>query len=137
MKERQVYVLLSLLVVVEPVVLITGGRRKSAEIYNPATNATSCSLPPLPEIRSGHSQNVGLTCGGSDPSALNTCVKWNPASGGWNQTPFKLKESRVNHVSWETPTGVYLIGGDYSPKTSEKVTADSSVLSFNLKYDTM
>ena len=137
MEELQVYILLSLLVVVDPVVLITGGSdRRSAEIYNPATNPTGCSLPQLPEIRTGHSQDSGLTCGGGDLSALNTCVKWNPASGAWDQTPFTLNKSRINHVSWETPTGVYLIGGDYSPKTSEKVNADSSVLSFNLKYDT-
>ena len=129
---------LLLLVVVDPVVLITGGSdRKSAEIYNPATNPTGCSLPQLPEIRAEHSQDGGLTCGGNDPSARNTCVKWNPASGAWDQTPFTLKESRVHHVSWATPTGVYLMGGEYSPKTSEKVTADSSVLNFTLKYDTM
>ena len=139
LEELQVYILLSLLVVVDPVVLITGGSdRRSAEIYNPATNPTGCSLPQLPEIRSAHSQDGGLTCGGNDPSARNTCVIWNPASGGWDQTPFTLKESRNAHVSWETPTGVYLIGGYDSPKTSEKVTldGDSSVFSFNLKYDT-
>ena len=127
-----------MLVVVDPVVLITGGTgaEKSAEIFNPASDPTSCSLPELPEIRSTHSQDGGLTCGGNGPSANNTCVKWNPASGSWEQTPFTLLEPRIFHVSWETPTGVYLIGGDSSPKTTEKVTADGSVLGFNLKYDT-
>ena len=119
------------------VILITGGTdRKSAEIYNPATKA-SCSLPLFSEVRVGHSQNGGLTCGGgvSGSSALTTCVKWNSTSGTWDQFDWKLKEPRIFHVSWETESGVYLMGGGSSPKTSERVTEDGSELSFDRKYD--
>ena len=127
------------------VVLITGGAdgddRFSSEIYNPSTK-TSCSLPQFPEARGIHSQNAGLTCGGGyqAPASANTCVKWSPASGTWTKS-HTLKEGRNGHVSWETPSGVYLLGGDMrdssnTKQTSVKVNKDGSVQQgFSLKYD--
>ena len=121
------------------VVLITGGYNgsfhKSAEILNPVTK-TSCSLPELPEARSGHSEDGGLACGGYPTPTLTTCVKWSPASGSWTKSHI-LRQRRRYHLSWATASGVYLIGGQYSGKTSEKVKFDGSVEEgFSLKYDT-
>ena len=122
------------------VVLITGGAdQKSSEIYNPVTKE-SCSLPQFPYARGAHSQDGGLTCGGtySTPARAKTCVKWNPASGTWTQS-HTLREARAGHVSWATVSGVYLLGGygSNSIRTSEKVNKDGSVEEgFNLKYDT-
>ena len=122
------------------VVLITGGSNnigylKSAEIYNPVTNS-SCSLPQLPEARIRHSQDGGLACGGSTTPLVRTCDKWSPASGTWTQS-HTLTQGRADHVSWATASGVYLIGGWISPKTSEKVKLDGSVeKGFSLKYST-
>ena len=117
-----------------PVVLITGGsNRKSSEIYNPVTRK-SCSLPQFSEERAGHSQDGALTCGGGE----KTCVKWSPVSGTWKQS-HTLREARGAHLSWETASGVYLLGGYDTAirRTSEKVNADGSVeKSFDLKYDT-
>ena len=115
------------------VVLITGGYNgaslKSADIFNPVTN-TSCSLPQLPEARHLHSQDGGLVCGGYK------CVKWSPASGTWTQS-HTLRQKRGGHVSWATASGVYLIGGYDSRRTSEKVNLDGSVEEgFSLKYET-
>ena len=124
------------------VVLITGGAdgddRFSSEIYNPFTK-TSCSVPQLPDARGVHSQNAGLTCGGGykAPASSNNCVKWNPATGTWKKS-HTLKESRSEHVSWATASGVYLLGGNKAntKRTSEKVNKDGSVEdSFSLKYD--
>ena len=59
-------------------------------------------------------------------------------SGTWNQSN-TLREARSGHVSWETASGVYLMGGEDTAamRTSEKVNFDGSVVeSFNLKYDT-
>ena len=59
-------------------------------------------------------------------------------SGTWNQSN-TLREARINHVSWETASGVYLMGGYDTAvrRTSVKVNIDGSVVeSFNLKYDT-
>ena len=121
------------------VVLITGATEllnsKSAEIYNPVTN-TSCSLPQLPENRYYHSQDGGLTCGGHINATETTCVKWNPDSGTWTQS-HTLRQRRYEHVSWATASGVYLIGGRYSKRTSEKVKLDGSVEEgFGLNYET-
>ena len=69
---------------------------------------------------------------------MKNCVRWSPASGTWNLS-HKLREDRQSHVSWETASGVYLMGGNNPAirQTSEKVNIDGSVVeSFNLKYDT-
>ena len=122
------------------VVLITGGYNggnlKSAEIFNPVTK-TSCSLPQFPETRFWHSEDGGLVCGGGDSDATRkTCVKWSPASGTWTKS-HTLREKRLSHVSWATASGVYLIGGAYSVRTSEKENLDGSVEEgFSLKYHT-
>ena len=122
-------------------VLITGGYlsadTRTAEIYNPLTN-TSCLLPQLPEDRTFHTQDGELACGGG-VFASNTnlhCVKWIPAAGTWTQS-HTLRQRRRDHVSWATASGVYLIGGYYSGRTSEKVKVDGSVEDgFGLQYDT-
>ena len=119
------------------VVLITGGYDKvrSAEIFNPDTK-TSCSLPQLPEVRYFNSQDGGLVCGGGSDDTETSCVKWSPASGTWTKS-HTLRQRRSLHVSWATASGVYLIGGSASPKTSEKVKLDGSVEEgFSLKYNT-
>ena len=108
---------------------------RSAEIFNPITK-TSCSLPQLPEERFRHSQDGDLICGG--PITPKTCVKWSPSSGSWTQS-HTLRQSRFEHLSWTTASGVYLMGGmnDLSKRTTEKVKFDGSVKNgFSLKYDT-
>ena len=117
------------------VVLITGGYDKvrSAEIFNPVTK-TSCSLPQLPEARYYNSEDGGVVCGGE--SSRTTCVKWSPTSGTWTKS-HTLRQMRSFHVSWATASGVYLIGGKHSQRTSEKIKMDGSVEEgFSLKYNT-
>ena len=98
---------------------------------------TSCSLPQLPEGRSYHTQEGDLACGGMTGGlSMTTCIKWSPASGTWTQS-HTLRQRRYGHVSWATASGVYLIGGGGSLRTSEKVKVDGSVEdSFGLKYNT-
>ena len=56
-----------------------------------------------------------------------------PLAPGPNHT---LRKGRYAHVSWATASGVYLIGGSYSKRTSEKEKLDGSVEEgFSLKYD--
>ena len=105
----------------------------TSEIYNPFTK-TSCSLPELTEdrYRFWHTQDGDLSCGGT----RQDCIKWSPASGTWTKS-HTLRERRQSHVSWVTASGVYLIGGYYSLRSSEKVKVDGSVEDgFGLKYDT-
>jgi len=45
---------------------------------------------------------------------------------------------RDEHSSWDSPAGVVLMGGFYSPNTTEKIQQDgSTTASFELKYDTV
>ena len=118
------------------VVLITGGSgTNTAEIYNPVKKS-SCSLPQFSEVRSHHSDDSGLVCGEYKDVVGKTCVKWSPASGNWTQS-HTLRQRRGGHVSWATASGVYLIGGYFSTRTSEKLKLDGSdEESFSLKYST-
>ena len=44
---------------------------------------------------------------------------------------------RYDHCSWASPSGLVLLGGDSSPRTTEKIQEDgTSSYSFTLKYDT-
>ena len=116
---------------------------KSAEIYLPDTN-TRCSLPQMPEMRRYHTQDGGLVCGGelefgsysnSNSHILTLCDTW--ANGTWIRS-HTLKFKRRSHVSWVTPSGVYLIGGFRSPYTTEIVMENGTVIEgFRLKHRTV
>ena len=119
------------------VVLITAGSgpSKSVEIYNPATGS-SCQLPDLPAERYRHSQDGSLICGGTVDLAATSCISWDSRAGSWIKS-HDLTQGRDIHVSWETDSGVYLIGGRYSAMTSELAKPDGTVRDgFTLKYAT-
>ena len=95
----------------------------------------SCSLPDLPDHRSYHTQDGGLTCGGDDFDSPS-CLQWN--SGKW-LTSHTLTERRDYHCSWtpEGNIGTFLMGGGSHGRTTELAKPDGSVESgFSLKYDT-
>ena len=125
-------------------ILITGGYKtqlnSTAEIYFPSTN-TGCSLPDLPEVRSGHTQDGDLACGGGGyggSEAGRSCVKWE--NGGWSRSYDLGNITRGGHVSWATASGVYLIGGYGNSNqhfTSTMVKENGAVeKGFDLKYTT-
>ena len=107
-------------------------------MYNPTTNA-SCVLPNLPDHRVYHTQDGSLICGGEE-SATDTdsdlsCLKWSIDSGTWNKS-HSLTTERDAHISWETCSGLYLIGGLDSWSTSTLLLKDGSQeKGFNLKDD--
>ena len=121
-------------------ILITGGfggegdSLRSAEIYLPSDN-TSCTLPELPKRRGGQTQDGPWICGGYPRTRTpNTCDKW--SQGNWTSQSLNLREDRVGHLSWATASGLYLLGGKYSRKTSELVKENGTVeKGFPLKYD--
>ena len=80
----------------------------------------------------------GLACGGGGEDGfldtLDTCDMW--TAGTWTRTSHRLREKRFGHVSWDRPSGVFLIGGYYSEETSELVKDEGSVeegFQFNYK----
>jgi len=140
----------------DPAILITGGHGgdrahsddlRSAEIFHPSDNK-GCSLPELTEGRRSHTQDGGMACGG-DTLTLHgseTCEQW--SQGSWTRSHSISEwivhddfddEWRLRHVSWDTASGVYLMGGgfDGTLKTSVLVKENGSVEEgFPLEYDT-
>ena len=99
----------------------------TTELFLPS-NGTSCSLPPLPEIRYLHTVNNDLLCGGSYTGTENSCLQWSTyPAGSWEEL-LTLDEGRECHVSW-TPgasIGTYLIGGISSPSSLRSTTLITS-----------
>ena len=129
-----------------PGIIISGGYGSfardlsSVEVFDP-TNGQSCELPSLPADRESHSMDGLTICGGSDISSLTgttdtntTCITF--SSGEW-VTSNTLVEERVSHSSWDTDAGTILLGGYYSPNTTEKVTQaeNEGVPGFTLQHD--
>ena len=121
--------------------LITGGEPRSSvgnsvEVFNPHTKH-SCNLTDLPgERRYQHSLCGDLLCGGdSSSSTRRSCLKLDPQTGVFTYTLVSLVADRTYHQCWDVEgEGVLLIGGNYSPRSTELVSPDgsSSTASFNL-----
>jgi len=111
----------------------------SVEVLDPITGQI-CSLPSIPDPRIEHTM-VSLTiCGGgawySPNTTETTCITFSFSSGEW-VTSHSLVEERYSHSSWVTEEGTILLGGGFSPNTTEIVTQtefDSSP-GFTLQHD--
>jgi len=113
-----------------------GGFSNSAEEFNTNTGET-CSVGDLPESNYGMSLCHRMVCGGQH--ALTSCSKFE-ADSTFSTLPVTLRESRAYHLCWGLPSGeVLLLGGSYSEKTTERVSADGSSSSpdFNFPYYTL
>merc|ERR1711953_992287 len=102
------------------------------------------ALSKNPDDRADHSINENIVCGGgpynSDPNytghdeTRSSCVTL-ASDGTWLETT-RLLEQRYHHSSWASPSGLILLGGRGSKRTTEKIQEDgSSSYSFELKYD--
>ena len=90
-----------------------------------------------PPGRRGHSA-TGLTlCGGYDEDTPTTCSTF---TGQWD-TSHQLGVPRWGHVSWDSPRGIIIIGGDdiEAEQTTETLSPNSSTTTpaFLLPYYTM
>ena len=120
-------------------VLITGGvgdgrtGLSSVEVFSPSGVPLPCTVPPLPAYRSSHTQDGEVACGGSGSSYSCDSL----TASGWT-TSHQLVSPRHRHVSWRSPDGLLLMGGEYSLQTTELLTdtSSSSSPSFDLEYDT-
>ena len=100
------------------------------------TNGTSlCNLPNLPVKRDYPSQTGLVTCGGKSDETMSSCLTFK--DGTWQQT-HTLGTRRQHHLSWASPQGVLLIGGDYAGGTTTELLNDngSTTPSFDLDYNT-
>ena len=113
-------------------ILITGGYDTGTIVEVIFGNGTHCTLPSLPHGRIWHSQSGLTACGGSDSPARETCTTF--SSGAW-ATSHNLMEKRLRHVSWNSPTGIMLLGGLGSEQTTELLSSTSTSAQFDLPYD--
>ena len=111
------------------------------EVVSPSGVPLPCSVPPLPDPRNGHTQDGEVACGGGGLwYTLSSCVSL--TASGWIES-HHLTWERWGHVSWSSPAGLILMGGDqeigdWSDWTgTELLTNDSSSTEFyDLEYGT-
>ena len=116
---------------------MTGGNgaEESAEVI--LEDGSTCTMTPdlPPPGRRVHSA-TGLTlCGGvGDEDTPTTCSTF---TGQW-ETSHQLGVPRWNHVSWDSPSGIILLGGwgTEAWQTTETLSPNSSTTtpSFQLPY---
>jgi len=107
----------------------------SVEVWVPSTGQ-HCRVTDLPGWRTQHSQEAKTVCGGIGSDSWASCLTLN-AEGSWDETTRTLVENRYYHVSWAYRGGTILMGGESSPRTSEKIDLSGiSSSSFDLDYDT-
>ena len=122
--------------------MITGGEsfdgdaQHSAEVWLPGDR--SCQLPRLPAPgRFSHTQSSLTACGGWDTETFTGLTSCDTFDGEWEQS-HSLSEGRQEHVSWQRPAGILLMGGYYSSYSTEllSTTTDTTTSSFSLPYHT-
>jgi len=105
------------------------GAYTSTEVFIPDTGKT-CSLPDLPDRRSGHTLdtlgNTPVICGGGgntgNTATATSCLQFTPTSFGGVWTNYtSTMESRYDHTSWVSSAGLVLMGGYSSGTTTEIV----------------
>ena len=113
------------------------GAEESAEVI--LEDGSTCILPNLPPPGRALHSATGLTlCGGAseDEDTKTTCSTF---TGQW-ETSHQLGVPRWGHVSWDSPSGIVIIGGLGSEayQTTETLSHNSSNTSpaFPLPYDT-
>ena len=101
-------------------------------------DGSTCTLPDLPSPgRTGHSAN-GLTLCGA-PGGWDTAATCSTFTGQW-ETSHQLGVPRFGHVSWDSPSGIIIMGGRDSEAemTTETLSPNSSTTTpaFPLAYRT-
>ena len=116
------------------------GAEESAEVI--LEDGSTCTMTPdlPPPGRSYHSA-TGLTlCGGWGTGNENTKTSCSTFTGQW-ETSHQLGVPRWRSVSWDSPSGIVIIGGTNSEaaQTTETLSLNSSSTtpSFQLPYITL
>ena len=118
---------------------MTGGQgaEESAEVI--LEDGSTCTLPDLPPPGRADHSATGLTlCGGNgDEDTPTTCSTF---TGQW-ETSHQLRVPRWSHLSWDSPSGIILLGGGDTEAllTTETLSSNSSTTtpSFQLPYNTL
>ena len=113
------------------------GAEESAEVI--LEDGSTCTMTPdlPPPGRREHSATGRTLCGGWYENTPTTCSTF---TGQW-ETSHQLGVPRWRHVSWDSPSGIILLGGGDTEarQTTETLSHNSSNTSpaFQLPYDTL
>ena len=115
-----------------------GGAEESAEVI--LEDGSTCTLPDLPPPGRRDHSATGLTlCGGWGDGDEGTGTTCSTFTGQW-ETSHQLGVPRYSHVSWDSPSGIILLGGGDTEalQTTETLSPNSSTTTpaFQLLYDT-
>ena len=113
-----------------------------------------CRLADLPAGRRQPSMENNVVCGGKDGPEHKTSCLTLTSGGTWEKTTelldkrqsfslfslvqcfSKILNLRVGHCSWASPSGLILLGGYDSRRTTEMIQENgTSAYSFTLEYD--
>ena len=112
----------------DTVVLQTGGQANNRRLSSIETFPTvpSCTLPPLPRARAGHStfvttgpkQNV-VVCGGFDGEYTSSCLVLDLENQRWNSNKIgQLPQARMSHSAVSEPWKSVIDRGQWQKKVS-------------------
>ena len=115
-------------------IIVTGGEGEgynyltSVEVLSPTGVRLPCSVPLLPSAQSPfsryhHTQDGAVACGGYYYEDATNCRTL--TASGWTKS-HDLIYQRRRHVSWNSPDGLLLMGGDYSYRTTELLANTST-----------
>ena len=105
-----------------------------AEIFIPSTKETF-SLPSIPgSPRVWHTLTGTVLCGGVYPGTSKSCLELKLNGDGWMPYSMALTEYRMAHSAWDSPNGIFLLGGYYSGDSTEVVSSSGSVSQFTMNY---
>ena len=107
-----------------------------AEVYIPSINKTYelPSIPPHPRV--WHTLTGNVLCGGVYPGTSSSCLELTQSGDGWQSYSTGLDPLRMAHSAWSSPEGIVLLGGYFSPTTTQLVTSSNTRSSFSLNSDT-
>ena len=116
----------------------SGSRLTSVEVVSLDGTSLPCTptLPQLPTVRDGHTQDGNTICGGVGSVVRVSCLTLS-GDEGWVES-HTLKYRRRRHSSWMSPSGILLMGGDWNVTSTELLSStDSTTMNrFTLEYDT-
>ena len=113
--------------------MVTGGQgaSKSVELLD-VRGGSICDLPDLPTDKKQHTQNGVHICGGNGGRNWNSCESF--LAGSWEHT-YNIHHGRYLHVSWKSPLGLHIMGGQWSPRTTSFIPNDALISPETSKED--
>ena len=89
--------------------MVTGGSHlNSSEILH-SDGTSMCTLPPMPDIKFGHSQSAFTACGGGEKESKKICYTFR--EGRWETLNDQLELWPYEHASWMNENGDILLMG--------------------------